>query len=101
MEGIISHFLEHLNLNNDVFKFLSIFLHYNIMLSQKCKLKKSYLSYRHVQTSNEEAIKFYERFDFKIVGTKEDYYKRIEPPDAYILEKELGQTVDIASIQSQ
>jgi len=44
----------------------------------------------HVQLNNEEAIHFYQRFGFKIAGTKEDYYKRIDPPHAYILEKDLS-----------
>lgn len=43
----------------------------------------------HVQLNNEEAIHFYQKFGFKIAGTKEDYYKRIDPPHAYILEKDL------------
>ena len=47
-----------------------------------------FFSSRHVQVSNEDAIRFYEKFGFKIVGTKEDYYKRIDPPHAYILQKD-------------
>ena len=43
----------------------------------------------HVQISNDEAIQFYEKFGFKIMDTKKDYYKRIEPADAYVLEKSL------------
>lgn len=38
---------------------------------------------------NEGAIKFYQKFGFEIVETKESYYKRIEPADAYVLEKTL------------
>ncbi|CAK9304405.1 unnamed protein product [Gordionus sp. m RMFG-2023] len=45
--------------------------------------------YLHVQISNEVAIKFYQKFGFEIKDIKEQYYKRIEPPDAYILEKKL------------
>ena len=42
-----------------------------------------------MQVNNEGAIKFYENFGFKIVERKENYYKRIEPADAYVLEKDL------------
>jgi ribosomal protein S18 acetylase RimI-like enzyme len=41
----------------------------------------------HVWTVNEEAHRFYERFNFSVVETIEGYYKRIEPPDCHILEK--------------
>jgi len=37
--------------------------------------------------NNEGAIKFYEKFGFKIVEEKQNYYKRIEPADAYVLQK--------------
>lgn len=45
--------------------------------------------YLHVQTSNDGAIEFYKKFDFEIVGTMEDYYKRIEPASALILKKQM------------
>ncbi|CAG8781435.1 4704_t:CDS:2, partial [Acaulospora morrowiae] len=38
--------------------------------------------YLHVQTSNEEALAFYKKYDFQIIGTVEGYYKKITPPDA-------------------
>lgn len=41
----------------------------------------------HVQVNNESAIKFYEKFGFEIVEEKKNYYKRIEPADAYVLQK--------------
>lgn len=44
---------------------------------------------RHVQVNNSSAIEFYKQFDFEIVETKEHYYKRIEPADAYVLQKNL------------
>lgn len=44
---------------------------------------------RHVQLNNDGAIEFYKKFGFQIVETKEHYYKRIEPADAYVLEKVL------------
>lgn len=43
----------------------------------------------HVQVNNESAIQFYRKFGFDIVGTKEQYYSRIEPADAHVLEKRL------------
>jgi ribosomal protein S18 acetylase RimI-like enzyme len=39
--------------------------------------------------NNESAIRFYQNFGFDIVETKEQYYKRIEPADAHVLEKKL------------
>lgn len=50
--------------------------------------------YLHVQLNNDGAIEFYKKFGFKIVETKEHYYKRIEPADAYVLEKILKQTTN-------
>ncbi|GFO29925.1 N-alpha-acetyltransferase 50 [Plakobranchus ocellatus] len=41
----------------------------------------------HVQVSNEGAIKFYEKHGFTIAEEKKNYYKRIEPADAYLLQK--------------
>jgi len=43
----------------------------------------------HVQVNNEGAINFYRNFGFDIVETKQNYYKRIDPADAYVLEKKL------------
>merc|ERR1712088_578555 len=48
----------------------------------------------HVQINNEDAINFYKNFGFDIVETKEQYYKRIEPADAYVLEKKLKSNND-------
>lgn len=44
----------------------------------------------HVQISNEEAIAFYKKFGFEIVKEVENYYHRITPTNAYILEKQLN-----------
>ncbi|KAH7929891.1 acyl-CoA N-acyltransferase [Leucogyrophana mollusca] len=53
----------------------------------KPKISRIYL---HVQVSNDAAKKFYERHGFKEVGIHQDYYKKIEPRDAWILEREIG-----------
>lgn len=45
--------------------------------------------YLHVQINNTVAIEFYKKFDFEIVDSKEDYYKRIEPSSALILKRHL------------
>ncbi|XP_023319495.1 N-alpha-acetyltransferase 50 [Eurytemora carolleeae] len=66
--GIGTHMLEHvLNIVQKEGNFTSIFLH--------------------VQVNNDSAIEFYKKFGFSIVETKEQYYKRIEPADAHVLEK--------------
>ncbi|MBZ3874114.1 Protein FAM46D [Sciurus carolinensis] len=39
--------------------------------------------------SNESAIDFYRKFGFEIIETKKNYYKRIEPADAHVLQKNL------------
>lgn len=45
--------------------------------------------FRHVQVNNESAIEFYKKFGFEVVDLKKNYYKRIEPADAYVLQKNL------------
>lgn len=49
----------------------------------KPKINKIYL---HVQTSNTEGKRFYEKHGFKEVGIHENYYKKIVPHDAWIME---------------
>lgn len=50
--------------------------------------------YSFLQVNNEDAINFYKNFGFDIVETKQQYYKRIEPADAYVLEKKLKSSND-------
>ncbi|KAG1716412.1 hypothetical protein ID866_764 [Astraeus odoratus] len=53
----------------------------------KPKINRIFL---HVQVSNEDAKRFYERHGFKEVGIHENYYKKITPRDAWILERQIG-----------
>jgi len=43
--------------------------------------------YMHVQTSNVDARRFYEREGFKEIGRVDGYYKKLEPRDAWVLER--------------
>ncbi|KAI0780043.1 acyl-CoA N-acyltransferase [Fomes fomentarius] len=45
--------------------------------------------YLHVQVSNGDAKRFYERHGFKEIGVFENYYKKIEPHDASILQRDI------------
>lgn len=42
-----------------------------------------------LQTSNEEAMRFYGRYGFEVGETIPGYYKRLDPPDAVVLRKAL------------
>ena len=39
--------------------------------------------------NNDSALDFYKSHGFEVVETKEQYYKRIEPADAHVLEKKV------------
>jgi ribosomal protein S18 acetylase RimI-like enzyme len=44
----------------------------------------------HVQTNNEDALAFWKRKGFEVKGEPvQDYYKRLEPKTAYVLERRL------------
>ncbi|KAI1794143.1 acyl-CoA N-acyltransferase [Ganoderma leucocontextum] len=52
--------------------------------------------YLHVQISNDEAKRFYERHGFKEIGLYENYYKKITPHDAWILQRDVeAKTVEV------
>ncbi|KAM6502005.1 Acyl-CoA N-acyltransferase [Amanita muscaria] len=53
-------------------------------IQTKPKIHKIYL---HVQVSNDAAKKFYERHGFKEVEVHKNYYKKITPSDAWVLER--------------
>ena len=56
------------------------------VVSEDPNIEEAYL---HVQTNNEGAIRFYVKHGFTIKEMIPNYYKRIEPPDCYILHKTL------------
>lgn len=53
--------------------------------------------YLHVQTTNDDAKNFYIQKGFVMMGTIKDYYRKIMPPDCFILGKSLveGHELDI------
>ena len=51
--------------------------------------------YLHVQVNNEAAINFYQHHGFQIVQRKDNYYKRIEPADAFVLQRDLKPCTDV------
>lgn len=57
--------------------------------------------YLHVQVNNDSAIAFYDRFGFEIVEKKENYYKRIEPADAYVLQKTFRANIEQTDVEQK
>lgn len=53
--------------------------------------------YLHVQVSNDGAKAFYEKHGFKVVRVYENYYKKIVPHDAWVLELEVTPTAPAAA----
>ena len=50
--------------------------------------------YLHVQVSNHDAKRFYERHGFKELRVHSDYYRKLQPRDAWVLEKSIGEVAD-------
>lgn len=53
--------------------------------------------YLHVQVNNDDALAFYRQNGFEVVQRAENYYKRIEPTDAYVVERKLNDAANEAS----
>ncbi|CAO3643814.1 unnamed protein product [Cunninghamella blakesleeana] len=45
--------------------------------------------YLHVQVNNDVATAFYKKHGFEVIRTDKDYYKNVEPKDAFVLEKKI------------
>ncbi|KAI8365954.1 separation anxiety protein like [Radiomyces spectabilis] len=45
--------------------------------------------YLHVHVKNEDGLAFYKKHGFEVTGEEKDYYRDVEPKDAYILSKTL------------
>ena len=43
-----------------------------------------------MQTSNDEALAFYKANGFEKGGELKGYYKRVEPPDAFLVSKKIA-----------
>ena len=43
----------------------------------------------HVQTNNGPALDFYEKFGFEFIKKELNYYKRMNPPSAFLLRKQI------------
>ncbi|BGP32524.1 N-acetyltransferase 5 [Rhodotorula toruloides] len=48
--------------------------------------------YLHVHVANEEGRKFWEKWGFEVKETVKDYYRKIEPRDAWLLERKIAPT---------
>lgn len=60
-----------------------------------CKKESRFKSvFLHVQVNNDSAIKFYQNFGFEVVETKKQYYKKIEPSHAYVLQKNFDEVAE-------
>lgn len=48
--------------------------------------------YLHVQEGNDEALRFYEKYGFRVAEKLMGYYKRIEPANCYVVRKAINKT---------
>ena len=64
----------------------------SVTRSRSPKIDRIYL---HVQVSNTAGKAFYERHGFKQAGVHEDYYKKIQPRDAWVLERSFPPADDL------
>mmetsp|Transcript_49968 Transcript_49968/g.100623 ORF Transcript_49968/g.100623 Transcript_49968/m.100623 type:complete len:172 (+) Transcript_49968:63-578(+) len=48
--------------------------------------------YLHVQTNNDDALAFYKTAGFTVGDILKGYYKRIEPPDCYVVSKSISRS---------
>jgi ribosomal protein S18 acetylase RimI-like enzyme len=54
---------------------------------EECGQVQVHEIYLNVQTNNDEALTFYKSLGFTIAQTIRNYYKRIDPPDCYVVSK--------------
>lgn len=52
--------------------------------------------YLHVQVSNDAAKTFYERHGFKQIAVSENYYKKLVPHEAWVLERRVDSVEQVA-----
>ena len=57
-------------------------------LEERSKLKKMGKIFLEVSTKNQEAIRLYEKFSFKKVGLRKNYYSKTNE-DAYVMRKDI------------
>ena len=57
-------------------------------LVERCKKRKITKIFLEVSTKNDQAIKLYEKFSFKKVGLRKNYYRKTNE-DAYIMRKDI------------
>jgi ribosomal protein S18 acetylase RimI-like enzyme len=57
--------------------------------------------YMHVQTSNEDAVRFYKRFGFAVEKEIENYYRRLNPPHCYLMVKYLQPSASSPTLSIQ